>query len=464
MLEKPTKKLTPKQWYNFKLKYLRDRGYQEVKPLDFYRELFPVGSFEEKGIQLDRKQGGKPNGILVKLGISKGRRQRIITDDLEEIKKSIGDEDVILSPISYEGKARRTINARYLYAVTFDLDGQEIQQLHDTFHQMKNNVIPPATYVIFSGHGLHLYYFLKNPLRLDTEIIRELNKFKTGLTKVIWNSFLSLQDPQFQPIMQGFRMVGSASKLGNRYPVRAFKYTDKRYTIEELNDYILTTTKEWRSYRIDLRYVGKTPIEQAKELWPDWYERRIKKGQKKGRWHIKRALYDWWLDRLHREIKVGHRYFAIMTLAIYAMKCNIPYDELKKDAYSLLEPYDEMTDKEDNHFTKDDIETALQVYHEGANNYPRDLIGKFAGIPIKVNKRNYRTQSEHLKMARFVRDELNGRKDNWREGNGRPKGSKNKNYQKKEIIKKWRENNPTGKKIDCHRDTKIDPKTIRKWW
>ena len=24
--------------------------------------------------------------------------------------------------------------------------------------------------------------------------------------------------------------------------------------------------------------------------------------------------------------------------------------------------------------------------------------------------------------------------------------------------------NPTGKKIDCHRDTKIDPKTIRKWW
>ena len=34
----------------------------------------------------------------------------------------------------------------------------------------------------------------------------------------------------------------------------------------------------------------------------------------------------------------------------------------------------------------------------------------------------------------------------------------------KEIIKKWREKNPTGKKIECHRDTKIDPKTIRKWW
>ena len=59
-------------------------------------------------------------------------------------------------------------------------------------------------------------------------------------------------------------------------------------------------------------------------------------------------------------------------------------------------------------------------------------------------------------MARFVRDELNGKKDSWRNKDGRP--------DKKEIIKKWREKNSTGKKIDCHRDTKIDPKTIRKWW
>lgn len=461
MDEKKQRKLTPKQWYRKKLLWIQEKGYEEIKPLDFYRELFPAGSFEEKGIQLDRKQGGKPNGILVKLGISNGRKQRIITDDLEEIKNNIGDENVILSPIGYEGKTRRTINARYLYAVTFDLDGQEIPQLRDTFHQMKNKVIPPATYVVFSGHGLHLYYFLETPLRLNVEVIRELNKLKTGLTKIIWNSFLSLQDPQFQPIMQGFRMVGSASKLGNRYPVRAFKYAEKRYTIEELNEFIPNITKEWRRYKIDLRYIGKTPIEQAKELWPDWYERRIKKGQKKGHWQIKRALYDWWLDRLHREIKVGHRYFAIMTLAIYAYKCNIPFEELKKDAFSLLEPYEEKTETEDNHFTEHDIKTALQVYHEGANNYPRDLIGKFAGVSMPVNKRNYREQSEHLKGARALQEIYN---PNWRNKDGRPKGSKNKNYPKKEIIKKWRENNPTGKKIDCHRETGIDPKTIRKWW
>ena len=147
MEEKQTKKLTPKQWYRKKLSWIQEKGYQEVKPLDFYRELFPVGSFEEKGQQFKRNQGGKPNGILVKLGISKGRKQRIITDDLEELKNNIGDENVILSPISYEGKTRRTINARYLYAFTFDLDGQEIPQLRDTFHQMKNNVTVSYTHL-----------------------------------------------------------------------------------------------------------------------------------------------------------------------------------------------------------------------------------------------------------------------------------------------------------------------------
>lgn len=29
---------------------------------------------------------------------------------------------------------------------------------------------------------------------------------------------------------------------------------------------------------------------------------------------------------------------------------------------------------------------------------------------------------------------------------------------------KWREQHPEGRKADCHRDTGLDPKTIRKWW
>ena len=44
-------------------------------------------------------------------------------------------------------------------------------------------------------------------------------------------------------------------------------------------------------------------------------------------------------------------------------------------------------------------------------------------------------------------------KPNWRDGNGRPS--------KEQLVKKWKLDNPHGKKIDCHRDTGLDPKTIR---
>ena len=76
-----------------------------------------------------------------------------------------------------------------------------------------------------------------------------------------------------------------------------------------------------------------------------------------------------------------------------------------------------------------------------------------SGIPIKENKRNYRTQREHLKGARALQEIY---KPDWRKGNGRP--------DKKEIIKKWREKNPKGKKIDCIRETGISKPTVLKWW
>ena len=48
----------------------------------------------------------------------------------------------------------------------------------------------------------------------------------------------------------------------------------------------------------------------------------------------KRQLYDWWLHRIGDEIRVGHRFYGIMTLAIYAKKCGISEDELRRDAFS----------------------------------------------------------------------------------------------------------------------------------
>ncbi len=76
------------------------------------------------------------------------------------------------------------------------------------------------------------------------------------------------------------------------------------------------------------------------------------------KWHIKRDLYDWWLRRLRddsEKIVQGHRYFCMMALRAYAVKCDITEEELKSDAFSLVDRMDRLTKDEDNHFSKEDV-------------------------------------------------------------------------------------------------------------
>lgn len=458
IIEKPVNK----RLYTQKLNWFREQGFEEILPLDFYRELFPIGTFEK---QRDLRSG-KPNGILVEVS-EKGGFHKIITDDLDGIRECLGKENVIMSPISYYGKRRLTKNASLLHAIVFDLDGQGMRELINVIHQMSTidplwngrTFLPKATYVILSGHGLHLYYVLEKPIPMKPYIRKEIDKIKKGLTLRIWNDYCTKlwDNIQFQPITQGFRIVGSASKMGEKYPVRAFRF-GKKWTIQELNDYI-PNVKSMREYKGNVDFEDVTPMDQAKKLWPDWYEKRIVQGQKKGRWYIKHALYDWWLNEIAMKIKEGHRYFGIMTLAIYAKKCNVPFDELKKDAYGLLSRFDGLSTSDENRFTKKDIEAGLQAYKEPAVNYPRDTISKLSGIEIKVNKRNYRKQEVHMKLISGNRDILypNG---SWRNKNGRPEGSGTKYEQ----IQEWKRDNPNGKKVDCVRETGISKPTVLKWW
>ena len=200
---------------------------------------------------------------------------------------------------------------------------------------------------------------------------------------------------------------------------------------------------------------GRLSLAEAKEKYPDWYERRIVKKERRGRWTVKRDLYDWWLHRIGDEIRVGHRFYGIMTLAIYAKKCGISEDELRRDAFSLLKPYDDMSVEDINRFTKDDVVCALEMFNEDYVTFPRDDIAKLSGLTMPVNKRNWRKQEEHLGRARAVQafDDPNG---NWRNKEGRPLAQ--------DRVYEWRQQHPEGRKADCHRDTGLDPKTIRKWW
>ena len=414
---------------------------EAVTPFEFYREIFPVGSFERKGHFEDEKGNGiavtvppKAAGIALEIKEEGKAKRYTITDELSELSEVYNTDFTIMSPLSYFGRRRCGKNARYLYALVFDLDGVGMLQLRDTLHQMNKDILPQATFVVNSGTGLH---------------------------RQIWNRYTStIKEPQMQGILQGFRVVGSGSKLGREYPVTAYRLGG-RVTLERLLEFIPDSNGEQQRLE-GLMRKSRLSLAEAKEKYPDWYERRIVKKERRGRWTVKRDLYDWWLHRIGDEIRVGHRFYGIMTLAIYAKKCGIDEDELRQDAFSLLKLYDDMSVEDINRFTKDDVVCALEMFNEDYVTFPRDDIAKLSGLSMPVNKRNWRKQSDHLEIARAIRDigvRQKGKKD-WREGNGRPVGS----GIAKERVSEWREQHPEGRKADCHRDTGLDPKTIRKWW
>ena len=205
----------------------------------------------------------------------------------------------------------------------------------------------------------------------------------------------------------------------------------------------------------DFVYKSNLTLAKAKEKYPNWYEKRIVKKQPKGTWICKRELYDWWKKRMLKEAKTGHRYYCLMMLSVYARKSGIGQEELENDAFTLMEVLDELPASEDNPFTEKDVIDALQAYDDRYMTYPINSISYLTDIHIEKNKRNYRKQEVHLKIARFVRDEVNGNKD-WQNKEGRPN--------KEQIVKEYRKNNPNAKKSQCIKDTGLSKMTVYKWW
>lgn len=435
---------------NFILEYLTTY-FDELQPLEFYRNIFPLGELAEKGVF----EQGKYNCVAVELLPKEEQKQNvmkhIITDDLERLELlQQSDNFVLLSPISYIGRSRAAENARFIYALAIDLDGiTEEHYLTDLFYQMENGIIPIATYTVYSGTGLHLYYVFEEPLPCFKNIVKQLADLKKELTKSIWNKYTTAEyeKPQIESLFQGFRMVGGITKKGDR--TRAFLTGDK-INIEYLNIFVEDKFKV-KEYR----YKSKLTLTEAKEKYPEWYQKRVIEKQPAGSWVCKRDLFDWWKTKIMQGAKSGHRYYCIMVLAIYAKKCGIEKQELEEYAFSMVDYLDKLTTDSNNHFTRADILAALEMYNDSYIRFPINSISALTAIPIEKNKRNYRKQSDHVEYMNTIRrfkknmGELDGKL-------GRPK--------LKNVVKEWQEQNPKGSKADCIRETGLSKPTVYKYW
>lgn len=394
----------------FEKKELLDSRFQEVCARDFYRDLFPEGSLEKKG---DLSSTGKGNIIAssIKKDERNGTKSWIVTDDLEDLCHVEGVEFGLIAPVSWFGKTHRKINAHELFAFAIDIDYVDWQRLKNLLKQFVENIQPTPNYLVSSGKGVHLYYFLEKPIPLYHNLEKMLSQLKKDLIRRIWTDTVSLKpdNPDITGIFQGFRCVGCLSKLGEGFPVRAWKLSDARFTLEKLQSYcpystvdvsILHTKPEWKPKPL------RIPLEECRTLFPDWYNRKILRQQSKPViWHNDARLYEWWKRKILKEAKTGGRYFALIALCAFGRKCGIDDDVIKKDAWSFLEHLERLTDDETNHFTDTDIKDALEsLSNPELALTTRQWLSDHSKIAITPNKRNGRTRSENLQIARFIRD------------------------------------------------------------
>lgn len=460
-----------------------ERWFDEVEPREFYRGIFPSGSFQRRGEY--RGPGTDTwgyNGILVSVTNRKKAdgspfiKRYTVTDDLEVIDQ-VGrtDDFCLMSPISYVGLERTAANARYFYAFAVDLDRLRIKDgrplglinLWERHVELLGR-IPKPTYIVSSGTGLHLYYVLTEPVALYREAARLLQDIKRDLTTIIWDDTIvditSVQDIQQEGIYQGFRVPGTITKRGDR--ARAFLTGDK-VKLEDLAEFTSFFRTDRARNEKKIVNIKKKPLTlaKAKELYPEWYERRIEREEPRAVWHTSRRVYEWWKVQIRRGAVVGHRYYCIMMLAIYARKCSmydpkhnpdpVTREELERDAFGFLDFMEDKTDSEDNHFTEGDILDALEAYDDKWITYPRRSIEYKSGIRINANRRNGRKQEEHIKRITTLRD-MDYPDGSWRDGNGRKP--------KREIVQEWRLLHPDGRKADCIRETGLSKPTVYKWW
>ena len=434
--------------------------FEEVTGDTFYSEIFP----NNEDIWEENNHYQKPNAIYLYHDEKKDRmRRRIMFNDtwIEDYNEYVVNNPMTLcSGLAYRGRRNRLENAQRLHALIFDLDSVGFREFQNVFYlfgkangETYRSMVMP-TYLVTSGSGLHVYYVLDNPIDLYPNIKLQLKQLKYEMTRIMWDPGTTTKEEsiQYQGIAQGFRMVGSVNNKHGNFRIRAFR-TGTPVSLALLNSYVS------EPYRVDLLrkfHPTSCSLEEAQIKWPEWYEKRIKRGIKPEQWKVKDDLYKWWIRKLRDEKKIagGHRYFYLMCLAIYAVKCGISKQQLKADMKELFPLLAAIS--HENEFTQKDVESALEAYDRGYYCFTRDDISKLSGVQILPNKRNGRKQADHIRLMNFVRDELNGHKDTWRDGNGR----KAKNM----IVWEWRQAHPDGRKIDCQRETGLTRPTIIKWW
>lgn len=471
-----------KDFYQSKIDFLISKEYEELSPLEYYRLMFPEGSFQKPN---ESNGDYKPNGIIqyrCKDEEKNTMHIHVINDDLQSIKDCVEnkgrykDHDfVIISGCAYIGRQKTNKNVRMCHAIIIDIDAVDKSKLSCILGMGDAGLVPIPTAIVVSGNGVHVVYMLDKPIPTYSTKATILANLKAMLTRKLWNANTSF-DPnvQYQGIVQGYRAVGTLTKKGHL--TRAF-LTGKKVKIEDLIDAIKeidvvpflkpnkklpngTVSHKLYSQRLkecmsqkdfsekmleELGYYDfHTPLSEAKSLWPDWYNRIIVQKQKPRHYKAGVGLYNWWLGKINSKenVHIGNRRNCLYCLAAFAQKCDVDESVFLNDINSLLPLYESMAVNNETKFTQGDVNSVLDSYRNtDLTRMTKKRMQMITGIkfPEKDSSKERKKRNEHLKECRDIRDANYTDGTHWYDGGGRPS--------KEEIVKQYISSHPEVKSI-----------------
>lgn len=358
----------------------------------------------------------------------------------EAMEQSEGRNDVLMGGCTYFNNWISKKSAKDIYTFIIDMDnvysGTLLNALRNDWKSANDEPLVKPTYIVNSGTGLHLYFILTQKIPNYKATTENLDKLYRALAIQQTTKRVYLHK-QVQWFGQDFRMAGGLNKYGWRNTI--FKVGDK-WDIDELakgvglQDVHFTRYGEKRT---------KQPIAK-------------KKRQNREGWRSNRAFYDCALRNCRAKTKEGNRYTSMCALSVIAWKCNVPQEELERDLISLLPDYNKGATRQ---IKEKEIYSAMKMYNPKAMLTQRERLENWQGWDYKPIKRNGRKRAEHIKLMNFVRDEINGNKE-WRNKEGRPKGSGTKEH----IVREYLETHPNATKTEVVTNTGLTYNTVRKYW
>ena len=415
-------------------------GLHTVSSIEFYRTIFAEGELQKTGIQ----EKGLYNAM-----IQVGKKFIYLHDELDNLPEGVDIKGATMNCLTYAGESGADELAMELHAFVVRVyfpdkfDGWDMMSFLNR-HMRKRKYVSTTkiapTFITTSAENqaILFYYVLDTPIPIYKKYIKKLTSIQAYLSHEIHNGLreagLHTPDNGIVPEQTGiytrYPVVGT---FVDGYQVEAYK-TGDLYSLKEINALIP------KSKRLNYKPSTAT-LEEAKEKWPVWAQKVLVEGRDMSGKKYKEpneALLKWYIDTVKENaesVKPG----IFEGLAAYAVKGNILFSRLWSAMEELEKTFSGI-------FSKADMDWHIVKAWELYEDAPKKLkywsithIEKITGLSIHRNKRNGKTQQEHL-------------------------ANLHKAQSKKDVVKRWRKKHPEGTKAECARELGISWVTANRWW